>query len=142
LFVRGISPKWEDPQNKGGKYFTLEYIIKDDIDRFLPVFRDSWLKLMLSVIGESIEAAQYVYLFLLKNLLLKLLNYFISYPPHFRSMALDLSTRPNLTRRPSSEWKFGAIRMPLLTPSRGSKRMSKIPSVLKLLKELWLSITK
>ena len=60
LFVEGVSPKWEDPLNKGGKYFTLEYQIKDELDQFLPIFSESWLKLMLSVIGESIDAAQYV----------------------------------------------------------------------------------
>jgi hypothetical protein len=63
LFVEGISPIWEDPLNKGGKYFTLEYQIKDDLESFLPIFSESWLKLMLSVIGESIDAAQYVKIF-------------------------------------------------------------------------------
>jgi hypothetical protein len=60
LFVEGVSPKWEDPKNSGGKYFTLEYQIKEELDQFLPIFSESWLKLMLSVIGESIDAAQYV----------------------------------------------------------------------------------
>ena len=48
--------------NKGGVYFTLEYQVKNDqeIDRFLQLFKESWLKLMLSVIGDSIDAANYV----------------------------------------------------------------------------------
>ncbi len=61
MFEEGVSPKWEDPKNKGGKYFTLEYQIKDDLDKFLPLFMNSWLTLMLLVLGESIEAAQYVF---------------------------------------------------------------------------------
>jgi hypothetical protein len=60
LFEKGISPKWEDPKNKGGKYLTLEYHIKDEIGGFLTAFESSWLKLMLSVMGESIDAAKYV----------------------------------------------------------------------------------
>jgi hypothetical protein len=48
--------------NKGGVYFTLEYQVKNDqeIDRFLQLFKESWLKLMLSLIGDSIDAANYV----------------------------------------------------------------------------------
>ena len=65
MFVEGISPKWEDPNNKGGKYFTMEYQIKDDLDKFLPIFEHSWLQLMILVLAEYIDSVQYVNFYLM-----------------------------------------------------------------------------
>lgn len=63
LFVEGCRPEWEDKLNYEGMCYTLEYLVKNeqDIDRFLQLFKESWLKLMLSLVGESIDAAKYVY---------------------------------------------------------------------------------
>ena len=29
LFVSGVKPEWEDPKNKGGKIFIMEYVIQN-----------------------------------------------------------------------------------------------------------------
>ena len=54
LFVKGIKPEWEDEKNKNGKVFILEYEIKSDLDKFLCVVNDSWIKLLLYLIGEQL----------------------------------------------------------------------------------------
>ena len=54
LFVKGIKPEWEDKNNKDGKVFILEYEIKSDLDKFLCVVNDSWIKLLLYLIGEQL----------------------------------------------------------------------------------------
>jgi hypothetical protein len=65
LFAEGISPKWEDPQNAGGRIFQLQYDIKKDLDEFLNCVGDFWLKLMLYLMGESLPCANMVIHFIM-----------------------------------------------------------------------------
>lgn len=60
LFVEGISPKWEDHENAGGKILTLQYDIRDDLEGFLDFASFYWRKLVLELIGESLPCAQLV----------------------------------------------------------------------------------
>ena len=54
LFVKGIKPEWEDVKNKYGKIFVLEYEIKSELDRFLSVVNDTWIKLLCFLMGEQL----------------------------------------------------------------------------------------
>ena len=54
LFENGIRPEWEDEKNKKGKTLILEYIINNDLDQFLALVTESWMKLICYVIGETI----------------------------------------------------------------------------------------
>jgi len=54
LFTENISPKWEDSQNSNGKIFQIQFDIKEDMNEFLDVVKDYWLKLVLYLIGESL----------------------------------------------------------------------------------------
>ena len=54
LFAKGIKPEWEDEKNKNGKVFILEYEIKSNLDIFLSVVNDSWIKLLCYLIGEQL----------------------------------------------------------------------------------------
>jgi hypothetical protein len=60
LFVEGVVPKWEDPKNSGGRILHLLYDIKQDLHEFLFYMEESWLKLVLLLIGESMPASKYV----------------------------------------------------------------------------------
>lgn len=60
LFVDGVVPKWEDPQNSGGRILHLLYDIKQDLHEFLDVIEEYWLKLVLLLLGESLPASKYV----------------------------------------------------------------------------------
>ena len=60
LFVKGIRPEWEDDKNKKGKIFILEYAVKYDLDVFLKTVAESWLKLVISLIGEEIPFSDYI----------------------------------------------------------------------------------
>jgi hypothetical protein len=62
LFEEGISPKWEDPRNNYGRTLTMQYTIKesDDLETFLLSSQNYWMKLMLLLVGESIESSKYV----------------------------------------------------------------------------------
>ena len=53
LFVKGIKPEWEDVNNKGGKIFILEYEVKNDLEIFLSLVNDTWIKLICNLIGEQ-----------------------------------------------------------------------------------------
>ena len=53
LFVKGIKPQWEDVNNKGGKIFILEYEVKNDLEIFLSLVNDTWIKLICNLIGEQ-----------------------------------------------------------------------------------------
>ena len=53
LFVKGIKPEWEDDNNKGGKIFILEYEVKNDLEIFLSLVNDTWIKLICNLIGEQ-----------------------------------------------------------------------------------------
>ena len=54
LFEKGIRPEWEDVKNKKGKTLILEYVINNDLDQFLSLVTESWMKLLCYVIGETI----------------------------------------------------------------------------------------
>ena len=54
LFVKGIKPEWEDENNKKGKILILEFEIKKDLDKFLSLINNFWLKLICFLIGEQI----------------------------------------------------------------------------------------
>jgi hypothetical protein len=61
LFEEGVSPKWEDPRNNNGRTLTMQYTIKDDdLEAFLQMSQNYWLKLMLLILGESIESCKYI----------------------------------------------------------------------------------
>ena len=61
IFQEGIEPMWEDEQNKGGKYFQLDYKIKnDEMDTFSELANIHWKKLALTTMGGSIPHADYI----------------------------------------------------------------------------------
>ena len=60
MFVKNIQPKWEDPQNAGGRILQLAYEIKDELNDFLDYTEEYLLKLILYVIGESLPCAKHV----------------------------------------------------------------------------------
>jgi hypothetical protein len=60
LFEEGISPKWEDPKNKEGKVLALAYLINEKLDEFLTQVQNYWIKLILYLIGESVDGSKYV----------------------------------------------------------------------------------
>ena len=61
IFKEDIKPMWEDEQNKGGKYFQLDYKVqKDKMDEFINASNYQWKKLMLSLMGMNIPGADYI----------------------------------------------------------------------------------
>ena len=60
LFVKGIKPEWEDKNNAGGKVLILEYEVKKELDKFLTLVNDSWIKLLVYLIGEQIPSSNYI----------------------------------------------------------------------------------
>ena len=61
VFIEGIKPMWEDEQNKGGKYFQLDYKVqKEKMDEFINASNYQWKKLMLSLMGMNIPGADYI----------------------------------------------------------------------------------
>ena len=61
IFVDGIKPMWEDPQNKGGKFLKLEYQIKrENMDEFCKSINLQWKKLALSTMGMNLPGAEYI----------------------------------------------------------------------------------
>jgi hypothetical protein len=62
LFEEGISPEWEDPRNKDGKIFTLEYRIDTGIESFLRNIEKAWLKLILALMGETLVGSKFVFI--------------------------------------------------------------------------------
>ena len=61
IFQEGIKPMWEDEQNKGGKYFQLDYKIKnDEMDTFSELANVHWKKIALCTMGGSISHADYI----------------------------------------------------------------------------------
>jgi hypothetical protein len=60
LFEEGISPTWEDPKNNYGRTLTLAYVVNEKLEDFLNQVQGYWIKLILYVIGESIEGSKYV----------------------------------------------------------------------------------
>ena len=61
IFQEGIKPMWEDEENKGGKYFQLDYQIKnEDMNKFAELANVQWKKLALCTMGGTIPHADYV----------------------------------------------------------------------------------
>ena len=61
IFVEGIKPMWEDEQNKGGKYFQLDYKVKiDKINEFFTASNYQWKKLALNLMGMNLPGADYI----------------------------------------------------------------------------------
>ena len=60
LFVKGIIPEWEDTNNDKGKVLILEYEVKTELDKFLILVNDSWIKLLIYLIGEQIPSSNYI----------------------------------------------------------------------------------
>ena len=60
LFEKGIKPEWEDKKNKGGKVLILEYIINQELDQFLSIVNQSWIKLLGYLIGETLPYSEFV----------------------------------------------------------------------------------
>jgi hypothetical protein len=60
LFEEGISPKWEDPKNNYGKTLTLAYVVNEKLEEFLNQVQNYWIKLILYMIGESMEGGKFV----------------------------------------------------------------------------------
>ena len=54
IFEKGIKPEWEDKKNQNGNILTLEYVIDKDLDKFLSMATDLWIKLICFVIGETL----------------------------------------------------------------------------------------
>ena len=52
---------WEDEQNKGGKYYQMDYQIKkEDMDTFSNLANLHWKKLALCTMGGTIPNADYI----------------------------------------------------------------------------------
>ena len=60
LFEKGIRPEWEDEKNKKGKIFNLEYIVNNELEKFLTVVKENWTKLLCLIIGESLPCSKYI----------------------------------------------------------------------------------
>ena len=62
LFVSGVKPEWEDPKNKGGKIFIMNYVIqnKTEVSDFMKTVEKAWMKLLLSLIGENLEQGEFI----------------------------------------------------------------------------------
>lgn len=62
LFVSGVRPEWEDPKNKGGRIFIMEYVIqnKTEVSEFMKKVERAWMKLLLSLIGENLDQGQFI----------------------------------------------------------------------------------
>ena len=61
IFIEGIKPMWEDEQNKGGKYFQLDYKVKiDKINEFITASNYQWKKLALNLMGMNLPGADFI----------------------------------------------------------------------------------
>ena len=61
IFKEDIKPMWEDEQNKGGKYYQMDYQIKkEDMDDFSKLASEHWKKLALCTMGGTIPNADYI----------------------------------------------------------------------------------
>ena len=60
LFEKNIRPEWEDIKNKKCKIFTLEYVINNDLDKFMESVKESWTKLLCLLIGETMPNSQLI----------------------------------------------------------------------------------
>ena len=61
IFVEGIKPMWEDEQNKGGKYFQLDYKVqKEKMDEFINASNFQWKKLALNLMGNNLPGVEFI----------------------------------------------------------------------------------
>ena len=61
IFIDGIKPMWEDDQNKGGKYFQLDYKVPvNKIDEFIQKANYQWQKLALNLMGNNLPGADFI----------------------------------------------------------------------------------
>ena len=61
IFQEGIKPMWEDEQNKGGKYFQLDYRVNiEKINEFITASNYQWKKLALNLMGMNLPGADYI----------------------------------------------------------------------------------
>jgi hypothetical protein len=61
IFIEGIKPMWEDEQNKGGKYFQLDYKVNiEKINDFITASNYQWKKLALNLMGMNLPGADYI----------------------------------------------------------------------------------
>jgi hypothetical protein len=60
--VEGISPKWEDENNKRGHILSSTYEIKEieQVPELLKFLQKVWSNIVLLVLGESLEYSNYV----------------------------------------------------------------------------------
>lgn len=68
VFVKDISPIWEDPLNQGGHMLQLEYKIDKDIEKFFINANVFWRRLILNTMGENMPNSEHVsinYLFVM-----------------------------------------------------------------------------
>ena len=61
IFIDGIKPMWEDEQNKGGKYYQLDYRVPmEKIDIFIQKANFQWKKLALNLMGNNLPGADFI----------------------------------------------------------------------------------
>ena len=61
IFIEGVKPMWEDEQNKGGKYFQLDYRVNiEKINDFITASNYQWKKLALNLMGMNLPGADYI----------------------------------------------------------------------------------
>ena len=61
IFIEGIKPMWEDEQNKGGKYYQLDYRVPlNKIDEFIQISNNQWKKLALNLMGNNLPGADFI----------------------------------------------------------------------------------
>ena len=65
VFVKGVQPAWEDPENKGGKYLQLDYKIDKELDKFFGIVSVAWKKLMLNTMGQNIPGSENVFIYIM-----------------------------------------------------------------------------
>ena len=72
FFEKGIKPEWEDPKNKGGTIFLMEYTLfhAEDYEDFFKSAQKSWTTMILSVLGEVAllsKSVSYIYIYVCFN---------------------------------------------------------------------------
>ncbi len=60
LFIKGITPTWEDEHNKGGRIVNVLWDIKEGYEEFLSAIENVWLDLVLMLLGESLPASKFI----------------------------------------------------------------------------------
>ena len=60
VFAKGIKPEWEDEKNKKGNIFILGYDPKKEFDKFLYSVTNTWIKLIIYLIGEQLPHTNFI----------------------------------------------------------------------------------